>query len=170
MDWKPRIGLVLKIQEQIRSVDTLGMYKYGIPERGSSEDGLVKTETTLSTRLPSDYRDFLKQSGGWRGFFQNIYLFGANDLTGGERRDRANAILGECIKPRGSTWLPIGVSDATNDVLAANMNSWEFCWFQFEIIESRNTFVELFDLFIACNRKEAIELPKLYEKHKNRLS
>jgi hypothetical protein len=60
-----------------------------VPNPAASMDDIRQAEQRLGVRLPSDYRDFLLHSNGWRRLFDGADLFSAAEL--GDTRARAVA-------------------------------------------------------------------------------
>jgi len=93
-DWKQRIVELVLVKQRLHEVDSAGLWQYRLPGLAATEKQLAAVEEKLGEPLDHKYRAFLKFAGGWPAFFQDIDLFGPQDLLGGARFERALERLG----------------------------------------------------------------------------
>jgi hypothetical protein len=95
VDWRPRIGELVRVQQQLHELDVAGLRKWSQPAVAATEERLAAVEAALGEALDPAYRSFLARADGWDGFLQDTDLFGSEDLLGNERFASAVDRLGD---------------------------------------------------------------------------
>jgi len=81
-NWIDKIVTMIYVKEEIAQWDYLGLWSHHLPEVAATEMQLAAVEAHLGHKLDASYKDFLRCSNGWRGFYQTVDLFGTGDLLG----------------------------------------------------------------------------------------
>lgn len=117
---------------------------------------------TLGYKLDPKYRAFLQHANGWRCFVNNVDVFGVNDLTGGEKADRATRLI-DALEPLDqlcdygrADLLPVAGSSDDIDVMLMTRphtaTPGTVFWFAGGLIETFSAFDEWFLAMVDCNR------------------
>jgi hypothetical protein len=163
-DWRPEIVKAVLVRQQAQSLDKL--YEYPLPEVAATESELAEVEQAIGP-LDARYRSFLGFANGWKGFLQEIDLFGTAELLGGPLKEIATVgqreLAGSDV-PSGQFGfriedaLAVGASDTQTDLWFISAPSDEgagkVLWFWGDGYEVFNSFDEFFLSMIDYNRLE----------------
>lgn len=167
-DWKTQIAAAVILLARMVQVDTKQLLQYHLPNLAATEQQLAAAEEHLGFPLDPQYRKFLSHADGWRGFYQDVDLFGTEELRGGSRMQEALDVLDEVdfdslpTEFAKSDLLPIGYSRTQREVLlllrpdsaAAGMVLWSGVY---EIARYPN-FDEFFQALVDYNRRDLDQL------------
>lgn len=170
-DWRPEIGNLIKIHQEIRMRDVRRIWSNDLPRVAAQTNLLREVEEHLGTLDPA-YKSFLCFADGWPAFYQWVDLFGTPELLGKEFQD-ARAHLVACrsvletegIRPEDA--FPIAmtrgaVSSDDPDVFfllpSKAAETGKVLWYASEIVDEFSSFDEFFSSVTAYNRIEAEEL------------
>lgn len=92
-DWRPEIVQMAMIKQAIHAADSAGLWEYHYPRVAATPEKLTLAEEGLGFRLEPGYRGFLGYGDGWPSFYQNVDLFGIDDLLGSPRMIMARELL-----------------------------------------------------------------------------
>lgn len=171
-DWKAAITAMVRVKQKIAENDKEMIWKHHFPEIGATDEMIVATEEELKFELDSRYKSFLKSANGWKGFFQNIDLFGTNELCGNEKMvyaltmlESIEDIVFESIQRSSNDLLPIACNQNDRDLFLIekrrdNCDSAVF-WIAGEEIDNFSNFDEFFLGMIEYNRYESNALSKI---------
>lgn len=123
IDWQKEIATMAYVKDAIFKLDVEGLWRHHLPKVAATEEQLHAVESALGHPLDSRYADFLRHANGWPAFYQNVDLFGADELIGGEHMDRALSLLSntafDAFRSAGvhrNDLLPIAVSSTDLDL------------------------------------------------------
>ena len=170
MDWKRELVIAHLVKQKIAEVDVEGLWENTLPEVASTEEQLLALESELQHSLDPEHRQFLLHADGWQAFMQRVDILGATDLVGGNRRDRAEELLGSledlkslCGFSR-SELLPIAVSSEDIDVMVlarpSSAQPGKVFWLAGAVVEHFEGFNEWFLAMVDYNRYEYQRLLK----------
>jgi hypothetical protein len=173
-DWRPAIGQLIKIHQQIRQLDTKRLWKHELPRVAATAERVCEVETVIGPLDPS-HREFLLFADGWERFYQWADLFGTPDLLGDAARraaDRMRELEGvlveEGVSPTNA--LPIamtGLEGTSEDpdlflvVRAPDDSPGRVLWLSSELVDTFKDFEEFFASMTEYNRIEANELAQM---------
>jgi hypothetical protein len=87
--WKILIGRILNARSPVERADTIGMFQYGLPRLGASEEALAAAESRIGALLPVDLREFLQAADGWPLCWHDVTFLGTGELERG-----TNSVVG----------------------------------------------------------------------------
>lgn len=164
-DWKQEIAIGWLVKQGMMEVDTKKIFPYYLPELAATDEQIIEAEKHLGYALDSRYREFLKCSNGWHGFWHSADLFGTGDLIAGPRHDNAEFILSflddDFLRSRElqrQHLLPISATSLDRDVLVitcpASPLPGQVVWFAGQEIERFNSFDDYFLAMIEYGRQD----------------
>jgi hypothetical protein len=127
MNWPNEIVRLVKVKEELASVDTQQLWGWHLPEGRASEEDLSAVDHKLGAPLDGRYRDFLRFANGWRSFYQKV------------PRDRL---------------LPIATTLEDRDLFVLDLETGEVIWLAGEEIDRYPNFDEYFAAMVAYNQQE----------------
>jgi len=171
-DWKKEIAVMVYIKQVLHDEDKSNLWPWYLPEVAATSEQLEEVERHLGHTLDGRYKLFLQHSNGWQGFYQEVDLFGTNDLLSGEKMVRALMFLDTIDDAlRASSLskdelLPIAVSNTDIDffviTLPNSASPGMVIWFAGGEIERFLNFDEYF-LAMADHNRHMIDLAKQEE-------
>jgi hypothetical protein len=166
MDWHSEIAKGVLVHQRLRELDTRGIWKYPLPAAPATGAEIAAAEQKLGYRLDERYRQFLQHANGWRSFFQDVDIFGTEDLTGGEVMDAAMAQLAaidpgtfkDNVGVEMAAMLPVGASTRQPDMfllgLPRSSVPGAVIWFAGYLIERFPSFDEFYLTMLDYNRRQ----------------
>jgi hypothetical protein len=162
-DWKKEIAAIVYIKQVLHDEDKFNLWPWHLPEIAATGEQLEEIEKHLGHDLDLRYRLFLQHANGWQGFYQDVDLFGTNDLLGGEKMARAlmfldtiDDVLRESNLSKDGL-LPIAVSNTDIDFFVITRPNSIFpgmvIWFAGGEIERFSRFDEYFLAMADYNRQ-----------------
>lgn len=170
-DWRPAIGNLIKIHQQIRQLDTERIWKHGLPRVAADRNRIDEVEKALGHLDPS-YREFLLFADGWSAFYQWVDLFGTPELLGevfqraSDQLHELEAVL-DAEGARQADALPIAMTQlrAGNDtpdlfvvLRAPATDAGRVLWMTSELVDTFKDFEEFFASMTEYNRLEVADL------------
>jgi hypothetical protein len=145
---------------RIAQADVNSIWGYTGPEPGASELALLEVENSLGFEIPSEYREFLAVSNGWKGFYQDVSLLGADSIVNSEELTRAWELIesadegsGGLLQVSRQSVLPIAVSKSDIDVfLIGTGGRGQVRWIAGQEIERFNSFSDFFARMLVYNK------------------
>lgn len=172
-DWRPAIGQLIKIHQDIREMDTEGLWRPELPRVPPSPERLHEVEAAIGP-LDTSYREFLLFADGWERFYQWVDLFGTPELLGTAYQlasDRLRELEGVLARvgvfagnstPIAMTG-PEGVNEDPDLFLVLHepdSAAGRVLWLSSEVVDTFKNFEEFFASMTEYNRVEAIDLSK----------
>jgi hypothetical protein len=169
-EWKKQIGIAFYIKEKFAVLDQGRLWgPLYYPELPASEEELRLVEASLGSPLPTQYRQFLMCANGWKRFYQDVDIFGTDELRRGDRMIAAIEALdwldaNDVITKAGYSrkeLLPIGISqDKENNTLFCITTSnapyaGVVLWFSEKFIQA---FLDFRDFFLAMCEYNSMEV------------
>ncbi|WP_163253625.1 SMI1/KNR4 family protein [Bacillus tropicus] len=169
INWKDRITTLVLVKQELMKQDVEQIWPHHFPEVGASEEYLYAFEQECGYKLDLKYRDFLKHSNGWKGFYQAVDLFGIEQLRKSTIMEYAQMLLtvidDDVLKESGvvrEDLLPIAVSEFDKDLfvlcLPNSSRPGEIIWFAGEEIDRFKNFEEYFLAIVNYNREKILAL------------
>jgi len=175
-EWIDKIAVMILVKQELARVDYLGTWPHHLPEIAATEEQLAAVESHLGYELNASYKDFLRCTNGWKGFYQTVNLFGTGDLMGSNLMNYARKmlyVLDDCgaLKSLGFSkeeLLPIAATIEDTDLfLMAHPASHQpgiVIWFAGEEIDRYPSFEEYFLAMADYSRLEIETINKEIEK------
>jgi hypothetical protein len=123
IDWPKEIAILTYVKDEIFKIDSDNLWRHHLPKVAVSSEQLHAAASAIGHPLDPSYTAFLRHANGWPAFYQNVDLFGTNELLGGELMDRAmsalSAMAHEAFSSAGvrqDELLPIAVSSSDLDL------------------------------------------------------
>lgn len=170
-DWRPEIGHLIKIHQEIRMRDVRRVWSNELPRVAAAADRLQEAEERMGVLDPA-YKSFLRFADGWPAFYQWVDLFGTPELLGEEFQDARTRLMAcrgvleaEEIRPEDA--FPIAmtrraVSSTDPDVFfllpPKVTDTGKVLWCASEIVDEFSSFDEFFSAMTEYNRIESEEL------------
>jgi len=163
--WMAVIEEALAVRQRLKELDTVPLWRYPQPTKPASLLELDAVEDQLG-ELDPGYVAFLRCANGWPRFYQDVDLFGTEQLLGGPERAWAYetlALLAEAgsldpIGVRSQSVLPIAGSFLQTDLFLMCMAPGErrghVLWVAGELIDEYQSFFEYFTAMIAYQRRQ----------------
>jgi hypothetical protein len=168
MDWHREIAIARMVQAKVSEADKRQLWSYHNPEARASDESIDAIEKTLGYPLPTPLKEFYRVANGWKCVYQNIHLFGVEELVSGPKLRRANGLLDNIHNIRivsgfdRNELLPIAVSLDDSDVFVISKafvrESGVVVWFAKDVIDRFPNFSEWFLSMVDYNRLEYQEL------------
>jgi hypothetical protein len=93
LEWKRAVVEMARVLEDMASLDTDRLWEYHLPGVAATAAQIAKVERHLGEPLDPSHRALLEVAGGWPCMFQNVDVFGPQDLLGGPRMRVAYELL-----------------------------------------------------------------------------
>ena len=168
--WPDYIGWGWMIVQARMEADWKGLWDYALPHVHATEATVASTEAQLGFRLPDSYRGFLLASNGWPYFFQDMTIFSASDLLGGDLHEagQTQLELEECVEAMAAD----GVIAADHFPVAASLESIDVAlmgkpgtpaegtvsWVRGEVIERYDDFLDYYLSMMELNKLDIARL------------
>jgi hypothetical protein len=171
VDWRKEIAILAFVKSAVSKLDTENLWRHHLPRVAASPEQLQSVEIALGHALDPMYAEFLRHANGWPAFYQNVDLFGTEELHGGGMMKRAAELLSATAlvaldqsRVRAHELLPIAVSTTDLDLFAImRPNSsapGTIIWFAGTEIDRFSTFHEYFLAMADYNRLDYRNLQK----------
>ena len=169
MIWSDLISDNLMVREEMRRLDSIGLWPYLPPRAPLSQSGIDSLERSVGFALDPGYRSFLGCADGWPAFYQSLRLFGSVELNSGDALLRARELLdvaaaggAESIAPGSDGFTIVAAAQADIDLflmpLKAGVQMSPVIWLAGREIERFASFVEFFEAMVAHNRADLADL------------
>lgn len=160
--WEERIATLVLVKQELAKIDKDNLWPYFLPSVAVAEEEIKRVEGILGYILDNDYRTFLQKANGWKGFFQEVDLFGTAQLVGSDM-EYAQMMLNSIDD---SVWknsrlkkedvLPVAATKFDKDIFVITkptaMNPGIVIWLAGEEIDRFSSFSEYFLAMIDYNR------------------
>ncbi|MFI8528252.1 SMI1/KNR4 family protein [Promicromonospora sukumoe] len=164
--WQNLVSRFAEQNTRIAQADVNSIWEYAGPEPGASESELLEAENSLGFEIPSEYREFLAVSNGWRGFYQDVSLLGVDLIVSSEELTRAWELVdsagegsGGLLQISRKAFLPVAVSKSDIDVFLIDTGERsDVRWIAGQEIERFNSFADFFAGMLAYNGKALNDL------------
>jgi hypothetical protein len=93
IDWRREIATLAYVKNAIFKLDTQHLWRHHLPRVAASEVEIARAERSVSGSVHEKYRAFLGYANGWPAFYQDVDLFGTEELCGGGLMPRARELL-----------------------------------------------------------------------------
>lgn len=168
-DYKPVIGQIILIKNEIAKLDTSRIWPYHLPEIAASNEDIQMAETQLGHRLDSQHKSMLLCANGWKGFYQWVDLFGTEDLASGPKHNAAKVLFDavpqevfSATKIIKTDCYIIAASQNDRDVFVMGKPATTYAekvfWFAGDLIEQFENFDEYFLTMSDYNKMEVSDL------------
>jgi hypothetical protein len=163
--WIEVIDAALAVRERLEELDTVPLWRYPQPTRPASLSELEAVEDQLG-ELDPGYGAFLRCANGWPGFYQDVDLFGTEQLLGGPERAQADETLAVLVEAgsldrigvRSESVVPIAGSFVQTDLfllcVAPGRRRGHVLWLAGDLIDEYQSFFEYFTAMIAYQQRQ----------------
>ncbi len=165
IDWSAEIEKCIRIHAFMREMDREKIWTYYYSQPPAQEQQICDTESRLGFTLDPQYREFLLRADGWKSFYQDVYLFGWEQLLGTDPMDRARQqmdaigeeMLSEILGGSSSDFYPIAASSVEIDIFllrraAEPGHTGEVVWIAGSLVDKFPCFEEYFLAMLDYNR------------------
>jgi hypothetical protein len=157
----------LEIKSKIHDRDKDGLWPYNFPKIALKENQINDFEIMQGKKLPFEYREFLKITGGWIGYMQ------CNDLVGIDyiSNSKYMKIYDDVFLGLDDVWiegveksdlLPISINTFDGDIFLISVNNCtlgKIYWIgSGNEIDRWDNFVDYFASIIEYNKRELLKL------------
>lgn len=176
-DWPTEIARGIMIGQHVMEVDYRGLWPQHFPRVAATPEQIADLESVLGFALDPCYRGFLLAVNGWVNFYQEVTLFGVEELTSGTLHDLAQEELltldeAGALERVGLTrgeLMPIAASEEQIDLFVMDIPSsphaGRVSWLAGDLIEQRESFDEYYLASLEYNWMEFKDLEREFNKY-----
>jgi hypothetical protein len=169
-DWPAEISKGVIINQNIMEIDTEGIWPKYLPRVAATAEQIAEAEAFLGHEIDGSYASFLRAANGWPNFYQEVSLFGTDELQGGMLMKLARdalATMDDVGVFQGTdlgvgSLLPIAASEFQMDVFAMDIDPnyayGSVAWLAGGLIERYESFDDYYLAMLDYNREDLKDL------------
>lgn len=166
-DWSLAVERATRLNRDIAEADVHHIWNYGSANSGADGSEIQELERHLGYRLDAEYTDFLKAANGWPGFYNDVDLLSASEVSDSEKADRAWILADSADEGSGGalgldrgSHMPIAVAKFDIDVfmLFRHGETVTVRWIAGQQIESFPSVSSFFEALVSYNEETLRQL------------